>query len=165
MRSQGEHIAGIDHSGHRSYSQGVLTTLRLRMMPNLRKCSLFSILTRYLVTKMIQNSSHDSLYGSISRWNTLKINRKIILAGLPSTGMNERSRWSDPQALPGDIRRKKMGNCFTCSSTTYYHMSKKGILLVGHGSKLPYNKELVEETAEHIARRYPDFVVKCGFMN
>jgi sirohydrochlorin cobaltochelatase len=44
-------------------------------------------------------------------------------------------------------------------------MSKKGILLVGHGSKLPYNKELVEETAGHIARRYPDFVVKCGFMN
>jgi sirohydrochlorin cobaltochelatase len=44
-------------------------------------------------------------------------------------------------------------------------MSKKGILLVGHGSKLPYNKELVEETAGLIARRYPDFVVKCGFMN
>ncbi|HOU81203.1 MAG TPA: CbiX/SirB N-terminal domain-containing protein, partial [Methanoregulaceae archaeon] len=44
-------------------------------------------------------------------------------------------------------------------------MSKKGILLVGHGSKLPYNKELVEETAGLIARRYPDFIVKCGFMN
>jgi sirohydrochlorin cobaltochelatase len=44
-------------------------------------------------------------------------------------------------------------------------MSKKGILLVGHGSKLPYNKELVEETAGLIARRHPDFVVKCGFMN
>jgi sirohydrochlorin ferrochelatase len=44
-------------------------------------------------------------------------------------------------------------------------MSRKGILLVGHGSKLPYNKELVEETAALIARDYPDFVVKCGFMN
>jgi sirohydrochlorin cobaltochelatase len=44
-------------------------------------------------------------------------------------------------------------------------MSKKGILLVGHGSKLPYNKELVEETAGLISRKYPDFVVKCGFMN
>jgi sirohydrochlorin cobaltochelatase len=44
-------------------------------------------------------------------------------------------------------------------------MSTKGILLVGHGSKLPFNKELVEETASLIARNYPDFVVKCGFMN
>jgi sirohydrochlorin ferrochelatase len=44
-------------------------------------------------------------------------------------------------------------------------MSKKGILLVGHGSKLPFNKELVEETGALIARNYPDFVVKCGFMN
>ncbi|HON81294.1 MAG TPA: sirohydrochlorin nickelochelatase [Methanoregulaceae archaeon] len=44
-------------------------------------------------------------------------------------------------------------------------MSKKGILLVGHGSKLPFNKELVEETASLISRRYPDFIVKCGFMN
>ena len=45
------------------------------------------------------------------------------------------------------------------------YMSRKGILLVGHGSKLPFNKELVEETAALIARDYPDFVVKCGFMN
>jgi len=44
-------------------------------------------------------------------------------------------------------------------------MGKTGILLVGHGSKLPYNKELVEETARLIADRHPDFVVKCGFMN
>jgi sirohydrochlorin cobaltochelatase len=44
-------------------------------------------------------------------------------------------------------------------------MGRKGILLVGHGSKLPYNKELVEETAALIARNYPEFVVKCGFMN
>ncbi|MFA5295401.1 MAG: sirohydrochlorin nickelochelatase [Methanoregulaceae archaeon] len=44
-------------------------------------------------------------------------------------------------------------------------MGKKGILLVGHGSKLPYNKELVEETAGLIADRHQDFMVKCGFMN
>jgi sirohydrochlorin ferrochelatase len=44
-------------------------------------------------------------------------------------------------------------------------MSRKGILLVGHGSKLPFNKELVEETASLIGRNYPDFIVKCGFMN
>ncbi|HOT04344.1 MAG TPA: sirohydrochlorin nickelochelatase [Methanolinea sp.] len=44
-------------------------------------------------------------------------------------------------------------------------MSKKGLLLVGHGSKLPYNKELVESTASLIAGKYPEFIVKCGFMN
>lgn len=70
---------------------------------------------------------------------------------------------------PGEAGRVgsggRFGNGFTCASTTYPHMSKKGILLVGHGSKLPYNKQLVEETAGLIARRHPDFVVKCGFMN
>ncbi len=44
-------------------------------------------------------------------------------------------------------------------------MSKKGILLVGHGSSLPYNQRLVEETAAIISRDNPDFIVKCGFMN
>lgn len=44
-------------------------------------------------------------------------------------------------------------------------MSKKGMLLVGHGSKLPYNKELVETTGRLIAEQYHDFIVKCAFMN
>ncbi len=44
-------------------------------------------------------------------------------------------------------------------------MSKKGLLLVGHGSKLPFNKELVESTARIIADANPGFMVKCGFMN
>ncbi|NMB78810.1 MAG: sirohydrochlorin nickelochelatase [Methanomicrobiales archaeon] len=44
-------------------------------------------------------------------------------------------------------------------------MSKKGMLLVGHGSKLPYNQELVEKTAAIIAAKNTDFIVKCGFMN
>lgn len=44
-------------------------------------------------------------------------------------------------------------------------MPQKGILLVGHGSKLPYNKELVESTGRLIARNYPQYIVKCGFMN
>jgi sirohydrochlorin cobalto/nickelchelatase len=39
------------------------------------------------------------------------------------------------------------------------------MLLVGHGSKLPYNKELVETTGRLIAEQYPDFLVKCAFMN
>ena len=44
-------------------------------------------------------------------------------------------------------------------------MVKKGLLLVGHGSKLPYNKELVEATGQLISRNYPEYIVKCGFMN
>ena len=44
-------------------------------------------------------------------------------------------------------------------------MSKKGMLLVGHGSKLPYNQELVEKTAALIKAKNKDFIVKCGFMN
>ena len=44
-------------------------------------------------------------------------------------------------------------------------MSKKGMLLVGHGSKLPYNQELVEKTAAIIKEKNNDFIVKCGFMN
>jgi len=45
------------------------------------------------------------------------------------------------------------------------HMSKKGMLLVGHGSKLPYNQELVEKTASIIKEKNADYIVKCGFMN
>jgi len=41
----------------------------------------------------------------------------------------------------------------------------KGMLLVGHGSTMPYNQELVEKTAEFIRGKNPGFVVKCGFMN
>jgi len=44
-------------------------------------------------------------------------------------------------------------------------MERKGMLLVGHGSKLPYNKELVESTGHIIAEKYPEYVVKCAFMN
>jgi sirohydrochlorin ferrochelatase len=44
-------------------------------------------------------------------------------------------------------------------------MERKGMLLVGHGSKLPYNKELVESTGQIIAEKYPEYVVKCAFMN
>lgn len=38
------------------------------------------------------------------------------------------------------------------------------MLLVGHGSKLPFNKELVESTGKIIADRYPEYIVKCAFM-
>lgn len=44
-------------------------------------------------------------------------------------------------------------------------MSKKGMLLVGHGSTMPYNQELVEKTAAMIQEKNRDFIVRCGFMN
>ncbi|WP_321507851.1 sirohydrochlorin nickelochelatase [uncultured Methanoregula sp.] len=44
-------------------------------------------------------------------------------------------------------------------------MSRKGMLLVGHGSTMPYNQELVERTAVFIREKHPDFIVKSGFMN
>lgn len=44
-------------------------------------------------------------------------------------------------------------------------MSKKGMLLVGHGSTMPYNQELVEKTAAMIQDKNSDYIVKCGFMN
>ena len=40
-----------------------------------------------------------------------------------------------------------------------------GMLLVGHGSTMPYNQELVEKTAAIIKVQNKDFIVKCGFMN
>ena len=44
-------------------------------------------------------------------------------------------------------------------------MSKKGLLLVGHGSSLPYNKQIVEETARMVSRKDPGYIVKSAFMN
>jgi sirohydrochlorin ferrochelatase len=44
-------------------------------------------------------------------------------------------------------------------------MGKKGMLLVGHGSTMPYNQDLVEKTAAFIKARNADYIVKCGFMN
>jgi sirohydrochlorin ferrochelatase len=44
-------------------------------------------------------------------------------------------------------------------------MSTKGLLLIGHGSKKPYNKELVEETARVIGMTDENFIVKSGFMS
>lgn len=45
------------------------------------------------------------------------------------------------------------------------YMVSKGMLLVGHGSTMPYNKELIEATGKMIAESKPEFLVKCGFMN
>lgn len=41
---------------------------------------------------------------------------------------------------------------------------KIGILAIGHGSKLPYNKEVVTKIADYIAGKHADVVVRAGFM-
>jgi sirohydrochlorin ferrochelatase len=43
-------------------------------------------------------------------------------------------------------------------------MGKKGLLLIGHGSRLPYNKSLIEETARLMAIMEPDYVIKVAFL-
>lgn len=42
---------------------------------------------------------------------------------------------------------------------------KIGILALGHGSKLPYNKEVVTGVADLIAKKYNNAEVRTGFMN
>jgi sirohydrochlorin ferrochelatase len=42
---------------------------------------------------------------------------------------------------------------------------KIGILALGHGSKLPYNKDVVTGVADIIAKKYRNVVVRTGFMN
>jgi sirohydrochlorin cobalto/nickelchelatase len=43
-------------------------------------------------------------------------------------------------------------------------MRNVGILLVGHGSKKEYNTELITKTASLLSEKYPDFLVRTGFM-
>lgn len=42
---------------------------------------------------------------------------------------------------------------------------KFGLLVVGHGSSLPYNKELIEEIAARIGKKMPNAITRVGFMN
>jgi len=42
---------------------------------------------------------------------------------------------------------------------------KIGILALGHGSRHPHNKEVVDGVAELIAKKYKNVVVRIGFMN
>src|SRR5665811_1022324 len=42
---------------------------------------------------------------------------------------------------------------------------KIGILALGHGSRHPHNKEVVNGVAELIAKKYKNTVVRIGFMN
>ncbi len=43
-------------------------------------------------------------------------------------------------------------------------MDKIGILLVGHGSRLEYNKQLITMTAEMMKDKRPDYIVKSCFL-
>ncbi len=44
-------------------------------------------------------------------------------------------------------------------------MSEKiGILAIGHGSKLPYNNQVVTEIADMISKKHPEYVIKIGFV-
>jgi sirohydrochlorin cobaltochelatase len=42
---------------------------------------------------------------------------------------------------------------------------KIGILALGHGSRHPHNKEVVNGVAQLIAKKYKNTVVRIGFMN
>lgn len=41
---------------------------------------------------------------------------------------------------------------------------KLGILVIGHGSRLQYNKEVILEIADIIAKKHPEDVVRVGFV-
>jgi len=41
---------------------------------------------------------------------------------------------------------------------------KLGILVIGHGSRLHYNKEVIMEIADIIAKKHPDDVIRVGFV-
>jgi len=43
-------------------------------------------------------------------------------------------------------------------------MSEKGLLLVGHGSRLQYNKELITTTADMMKQRGSDYLIKSCFL-
>jgi sirohydrochlorin cobaltochelatase len=43
-------------------------------------------------------------------------------------------------------------------------MSKKGLLLIGHGSRLQYNKELITSTAQMMADKTDEYLIKSCFM-
>ncbi len=42
---------------------------------------------------------------------------------------------------------------------------KFGLLVVGHGSSMPYNKQLISDVAAMLAEKMPGAVTRIGFMN
>ncbi len=46
-----------------------------------------------------------------------------------------------------------------------YIMNEKiGLLIIGHGSRLPYNNQVVTEIADMISENHPEYVIKVGFV-
>ncbi|SFM18351.1 sirohydrochlorin nickelochelatase [Methanolobus profundi] len=44
-------------------------------------------------------------------------------------------------------------------------MSEKiGILIIGHGSRLPYNNQVVTAIADMITEKHPGYIIKVGFV-
>lgn len=48
--------------------------------------------------------------------------------------------------------------------TNSNQQNKTGVLLLGHGSRLPYSKEVVSEIAAKYAEKHPELNVEVGFM-
>ena len=44
-------------------------------------------------------------------------------------------------------------------------MERYGVLIVGHGSSKPHNKQLIGDIAAMMANKMPEAVVRIGFMN
>jgi sirohydrochlorin cobaltochelatase len=42
---------------------------------------------------------------------------------------------------------------------------KFGLLVVGHGSSLPYNRQLIQDVADMLSEKMPQAVTRIGFMN
>ncbi len=42
---------------------------------------------------------------------------------------------------------------------------KFGLLVVGHGSSMPYNKQLIRDIADMLSHKMPGAVTRIGFMN
>ena len=42
---------------------------------------------------------------------------------------------------------------------------KFGLLVVGHGSSMPYNKQLISDVADMLSQKMPGIVTRIGFMN
>ncbi len=42
---------------------------------------------------------------------------------------------------------------------------KFGLLVVGHGSSMPYNRQLISDVADMLSRKMPGAITRIGFMN
>src|SRR5512146_3075643 len=45
------------------------------------------------------------------------------------------------------------------------NVEKFGLLVVGHGSSMPYNKQLIQDIADMLSKKMPQAITRIGFMN